>query len=171
MRQLLLSPEFRSDQAYFALIKSPTEYTIGALRVLSARFPDIRAWLGINAAMKVMGQQIFAPPNVSGWAGNKSWINSTTYYSRANLAAQLVSLDSEATIDPGEIASAANVTTPNAAVDYFLELLLQSDVSASYKATLLTFMGATNSNNPRLWNGKLRGLVRLIMSSPVYQMN
>jgi uncharacterized protein (DUF1800 family) len=171
VRQLLLSPEFRSDQAYFAMIKSPAEYTIGALRALSARFPDIRAWLGINSAMKVMGQQIFAPPDVSGWAGNKSWINSTTYYSRANLAAQLVSLESEATIDPAEIASSAGVATPNAAVGYFLELLLQSDVPASYKATLLNFMGATTPNNPRQWNGKLRGLVRLIMSSPTYQLN
>ncbi|HEX9988104.1 MAG TPA: DUF1800 domain-containing protein [Chloroflexia bacterium] len=171
VRQLLLSPEFRSDQAYFAMIKSPAEYTIGALRALSARFPDLKAWLGINSAMKVMGQQIFAPPDVSGWAGNKSWINSTTYYSRANLAAQLVSVESEATIDPAEIASSAGVTTPNAAVDYFLELLLQSDVPASYKSTLQTFMGATTPNTPRLWNGKLRGLVRLIMSSPAYQMH
>ena len=168
VRQLLLSPEFRSDKAYFALIKSPIEYTIGALRALSAQVTDLATWKAIDLAMAVMGQQVWVPPNVGGWPGNKAWVNSTTYYARANLAERLVSVDSNRTVDPVEMARAGGVTTSQAAVDYFLETLVQSDVPPDYRASLLAYMGNPTA---RQMDTKLRGLVRLIMSSPVYQMN
>jgi uncharacterized protein (DUF1800 family) len=167
--QILLSPEFRSDRAYFSLIKSPTEFTIGALRALSDNNTDLNFWRGVNQQMAIMGQQIFAPPNVGGWPGNRTWINSTTFYARANLADRFVAINSDATVDPTEIAQAAGVSTPQAAVDYFLEILLQSDVPADYRATLLKYVGSPA--NAREADGKLRGMVRLIMSSPVYQLN
>jgi uncharacterized protein (DUF1800 family) len=169
VRQILLSPEFKSDQAYMAQIKSPIEYTVGALRALSTRLPDLRGWLAIGAALKVMGQQLYAPPNVGGWPSNKGWINGTTFYARANLAALLVSVDSDVTVDPGELAQAARITNGTGAVDYFLELLLHSDVPASHKEALREFM--SGASNARQFDGKLRGLVRLIMASPAYQMN
>jgi len=167
--QLLLSPEFRSDQAYYAIVKSPTEFVIGALRALSAQFTDLNAWKGINQQMAIMGQQLWEPPNVGGWPGNRTWVNSSTYYARANLAEKLVDLNGNATIDPVEIARAANLTTPQAIVDYFLETLVQTSVPSDYRATLLSYMG--NRRTAREQDSKLRGLVRLIMSSPVYQMD
>lgn len=170
MRQLLLSPEFRSENSYFSIIKSPVEFTIGALRSLSASFTSLQAWRGISGQMSTMGQQIYAPPDVSGWNGNRSWMNSTTYYTRANLAQQLVSAENNTTVDPTEIANAAGITTPAAAVDYFLDLLVQSDVPSNYRNDLLTFTGTT-FKDARDKDGKLRGLVRLIMSTPAYQMN
>jgi uncharacterized protein (DUF1800 family) len=170
MRQLLLSPEFRSDKAYFTLIKSPLEFTIGALRALSASFTDLRSWRTINQQMRTMGQQVYAPPDVSGWAGNRNWMNSTTYYTRANLAQQLVAAENATTIDPTEIANAAGINTPQAAIDYFLDLLVQSDVPSNYRTDLLSFTGTT-FKDARDKDGKLRGLVRLIMSTPAYQMN
>ncbi len=169
MRQILLSPEFRSDQAYRALIKSPVEFTIGALRSLSANFSDVKAWKGVGTAMAAMGQQVYAPPNVGGWPGGRSWINTSALFDRDNLAGQLVSLNSDATIDPTEIATQAGVTTPEAAADYFLESLVQTDVPPDYRSTLLTYMG--HPAGQRQLDGKLRGLVRLIMSTPAYQMN
>ncbi|MEO6457207.1 MAG: DUF1800 domain-containing protein [Chloroflexia bacterium] len=169
LRRLLLSPEFRSEKSYNSLIKSPLEYVIGAMRSLSARYTDVRAWNAITGALRVMGQQIYAPPDVGGWPGNQSWINSTAYYSRANLADALVTVNSEATIDPREIAANALISTPEAAVDYFLSILLQGDVPPAYRSTLINYMGKPGT--PQQWDGKLRGLVRLIMSSPIYQMN
>ena len=167
--QILLSPEFRSDKAFFSLIKSPVEYTIGALRALSATVTDYNFWRTANTAMAVMGQQIFVPPNVGGWPGNRTWVNSTTFYARANLAERLVAINSEATVDPSEMAAAANITAPDAAVDYFLEVLLQSDMPSNYRGTLVNYMGRPATQ--RDLDGKLRGLVHLIMSSPAYQMN
>jgi uncharacterized protein (DUF1800 family) len=170
MHRLLLSTEFRSPEARFALIKSPVEFTIGAMRTLSANLTDLRAWRGISLAMAAMGQQVYAPPNVGGWPGGRSWFNSTTFYNRANLAALLVSVQSDITIDPTEIANQRSLNTPQTAVDFFLDLLAQSDVHPSYKSDLLNFTGPS-FRNPRDRDAKLRGLVRLIMASPAYQMN
>ncbi len=170
VRQILLSPEFRSDRAFFALVKSPIEFTIGALRALSARIEDVTLWKAIAAAMSLMGQQLYNPPNVGGWPGGRNWINSSTYLTRANMAKQLVSIENDATVDPVELASAAGISTPQAAVDYFLELLVQSDVPAEYRTILNNFMG-TRFTSRRDADARLRGLVRLIMSSPAYQMN
>jgi uncharacterized protein (DUF1800 family) len=169
--QLLLSSEFRSDKAVFALVKSPVEFTIGALRALSARITDLKGWNQLNQPMKLMGQQIYAPPNVGGWPGNRSWINSSTYFARTDMARTLVSVESDATVDPSEIASQAGLRTSEAAVDYFLELLLQSDVPTEYRDTLLKFTGNIGNASAREKDARLRGLVRLIMSSPAYQMN
>ena len=170
MRQLLLSPEFRSNEARFAIIKSPVEFTVGAMRALSGNLTELRVWRGISQAMSAMGQQIYAPPDVGGWPGGRAWFNSTTYYNRANLAQALVSIENNTTIDPSEIANQRGLNTPQAAVDYFLELLAQSDVPTAYKNELLRFTGST-FKDARDRDGKLRGLVRLIMSSPAYQMN
>jgi len=169
--QLLLSGEFRSEKALFSVVKSPIEFTIGALRALSARITDLRAWNQFNQPLRIMGQQVYSPPDVGGWPGNRSWINSTTYYARADMARTLVSIESNATVDPSEIAAQAGLGTSEAAVDYFLELLLQSDVPSEYRNTLLKYMGNITNANAREKDARLRGLVRLIMSSPAYQMN
>jgi hypothetical protein len=36
-----------------------------------------------------MGQQLFAPPNVKGWPGGRSWLNTSTVLERDNFAAAL----------------------------------------------------------------------------------
>jgi len=169
VRQILLSPEFRSDKAFYALVKSPAEFTMGALKTLTAQISDVATWTRISGAMALMGQQIYEPPNVGGWPGNTAWVNSSAYFARADLARSLVSINSDFTIDPIEIARADNIATSMQAVDIFLDLLVQSDVPSDYRQVLLDFIGSFNG--PRDINGKLRGLVRLIMASPVYQMN
>jgi uncharacterized protein (DUF1800 family) len=169
VRQLLLSPEFRSDKAYLQLIKSPAEFTIGALRALTANVTDVTFWRGVSQQMSIMGQQIYDPPNVGGWPGNRSWVNSSTYFARANLVDRFVAVNNATTVDPAEIAATAGITTMPAAVDYFMEMLLQSDVPPDYRTTLLGYVG--NPAGQQAIDGHLRGLVRLIMASPVYQMN
>jgi uncharacterized protein (DUF1800 family) len=166
---LLLSPEFRSDRAFFALVKSPVEFTIGAMRALSANTADVRTWSGLSRQMAVMGQQVYSPPNVGGWPGNTEWVNSTAYFARAEIARQLLSIDGDQTVDPSEIAQAKNLNTPAQVVDYFLDLLVQSDAPADYRQSLINFIGTFNGARDR--DGKLRGLVRLIMATPVYQMS
>ena len=136
MTQLLLSPEFRSDKAFYSLVKSPAEFTIGAMRALSANITDVKTWAGISKQMAIMGQQIYAPPNVGGWPGNTDWANSTAYFARAEMARLLVSIDNDETVDPTEIARAKSLTSPSQAVDYFLDLLVQSDAPADYRACL-----------------------------------
>ncbi len=169
VRQILLSPEFRSDQAYYSLIKSPAEFTVSALRALSLNTTNLKTLIGASQAMALMGQQLYAPPNVGGWPGMSTWINGSTYYTRANFAQSIVSIDNDSTVDPVEIAQAAGKSTPQEVVDYFLDTLVQSDTPANYRSDLLKFVG--NFSNAKDADGKIRGLVHLIMSSPAYQVN
>jgi hypothetical protein len=39
--------------------------------------------------MAAMGQDLFEPPNVFGWAGGRSWINSRSLIARSNFAQRL----------------------------------------------------------------------------------
>src|SRR5262249_51527734 len=45
--------------------------------------PTLVAWLG------GMGQHLFAPPNVKGWPGGRSWLNTSTMLERDNFAGAL----------------------------------------------------------------------------------
>jgi uncharacterized protein (DUF1800 family) len=69
------------------LVKSPIEFVATSVRVFGARLdapkaaPDLRA----------MGQDLLAPPNVKGWPGHLSWINTATWLSRVDAGRRLAS--------------------------------------------------------------------------------
>src|SRR5207237_1082169 len=78
------------------------------------------------------------------WADGRHWINSTTFYNRANCAGQLV--NSAYIVEPVDLAPTGN--TPAKIVDYFLDLLLQGDWP-EYRETLLRLVGSPNSPQDR----------------------
>jgi len=86
MREVLLSPEFLDESAYFSRYSWPIEYIIRALK-------DI-GWTGfsVNDAltpMSNMGMILFEPPDVSGWDAGQMWFSTSAMLSRLNFAAQL----------------------------------------------------------------------------------
>jgi len=86
MRDVFKSPEFSSQAAYRALVKSPTELMLGALRALGAPAQTrLVAGGGPN-----MGQVLFDPPDVGGWPNNDSWISSNTVVARVNFVTGLL---------------------------------------------------------------------------------
>jgi uncharacterized protein (DUF1800 family) len=94
MRDVFASPEFSSQAAYRALVKSPTELMVGALRALGAPAQSrLVAASGAN-----MGQVLFDPPDVGGWPNNDSWISSNTAVARVNFVTSL--LDSVKPLPP-----------------------------------------------------------------------
>ena len=80
MRGVMTSPEFTADANYRGLVKSPTEFMLGAARALGASSP---ARL-IASSGGGMGQSLFDPPDVNGWPNNESWISSNTVVERVN---------------------------------------------------------------------------------------
>ena len=40
-------------------------------------------------AMRAMGQDLLAPPNVKGWPGQRAWINTASWLARVNVAGPL----------------------------------------------------------------------------------
>jgi uncharacterized protein (DUF1800 family) len=60
---------------------------VQALRTFPIPLPDSNV---VEFAFRQMGQIPFFPPNVKGWDGGKSWINTATLTFRYKLAHQLV---------------------------------------------------------------------------------
>lgn len=87
MGVLLRSNVFYSDRAYRALVKSPIELAIGAMKTLGATALGVRT-LG---ALNTMGQTPMQPPNVAGWPGGQLWLNTGTFLARLGYLHQLVS--------------------------------------------------------------------------------
>lgn len=78
-----------ASRGFFAargnLIRSPVQLVVGALRTLQARVDVFR--LADDVAH--MGEALFEPPSVAGWARGRSWINSVTLTARHNFAADV----------------------------------------------------------------------------------
>ena len=94
-RTILASRHFYSDHAFRQRVKAPVEYVLGAVQAVYKRYDehdaDYRAlpqrWL--VSRLDAMGQRLFAPPNVKGWPGGPSWLNTSTVLERDNFAGAL----------------------------------------------------------------------------------
>ena len=75
LRAILLSDAFWANRNRANLIKSPVELLVGSVRELNIQQLDPRL---LAIASRQLGQDLFAPPNVKGWPGGDTWINSTT---------------------------------------------------------------------------------------------
>jgi len=81
LRELFLSEHFYDPAIGGAKIKSPVELVVGAVR--SAMAPARSLGVLVDA-LDLMGQDLFHPPNVAGWAGGRAWINTSTLFARQN---------------------------------------------------------------------------------------
>src|SRR5687768_394142 len=77
------------------MVKPPIVYTAGLLRA-SGRGIDTEAWTWLCANA---GQQLFFPPNVSGW-NDERWLDTATYLARWNIAGRVTR---PATLDPSKV--------------------------------------------------------------------
>jgi uncharacterized protein (DUF1800 family) len=95
LRTILSSRHFYSEHAFRQRIKGPVEYVLGAVQAVYRRYgedePDYRPLqqLALVGCLTEMGQKLFAPPNVKGWPGARSWLNTSTMLERDNFAAAL----------------------------------------------------------------------------------
>ena len=87
----LMQEIFTSDWFYYkenigTKIKSPIDMLVGMMKVLDIEFKNSKA---ILFTQKSLGQVLFDPPNVAGWAGGKAWIDNSTLMLRLNYASYL----------------------------------------------------------------------------------
>ena len=87
LTMLFSSQLFYSDRARESIVKSPVILTIGALKSMRVQVPagDL-----LGEALRNMGQDLFFPPEVNGWAGGAAWINSNMLLVRYNFAKYLL---------------------------------------------------------------------------------
>src|SRR5436190_2040445 len=83
----LIADIFTSDWFYDeknigSRIKSPIELLVGIQRILPMKLENEEALLLLE---RVLGQILFYPPNVAGWPGGRSWIDSSTLMMRMRI--------------------------------------------------------------------------------------
>lgn len=91
LEDIFTSEWFYEPQNIGNKIKSPIELLAGIRRYLPLTLDNDDAQLLFE---KVLGQILFYPPNVAGWAGGKSWIDSSTLMVRLQIPQVLSSKDS-----------------------------------------------------------------------------
>ncbi|MEZ6032600.1 MAG: DUF1800 domain-containing protein [Planctomycetaceae bacterium] len=85
---LLRSQLFFSDTNINSRVCDPVTFLIAPLRAIECwRNPP--GTLILAEWIERMGQDLFSPPNVGGWAGGKSWLSTRTVVARANYASAL----------------------------------------------------------------------------------
>jgi uncharacterized protein (DUF1800 family) len=88
LRQIFLSRDFYSPASVATQIKSPTQLVVSTYRKLGLTevptIPDFGRMTG------GLGQSLFDPPNVAGWAGGRTWITPSTLLQRGNLFRELL---------------------------------------------------------------------------------
>jgi uncharacterized protein (DUF1800 family) len=87
---VLRSQRFFADENIAAVINTPPQYAIAAVRMLECFSPPPSTLL-LADWMARMGQDLYYPPNVGGWPQGKAWLTSSTLIARANFATALVS--------------------------------------------------------------------------------
>ncbi len=164
---LLRSNVFYSSRAYRALIKSPLDIVIGALKTVGAT----AVGPAVDGALARMDQVVMRPPNVAGWPGGSQWMNQSTLLARLNFLNQLVyykpadrptangadQMDVQPATDMGmrpraqaamragignplSWVAGANINEPSEVTERVLALALQGDVTPQQRSTVLRYL-------------------------------
>lgn len=188
MRAMLLSEEFYSPSIIRNQVKSPVQWLVGSVRMLESELPPQPAGAVI---VRSLGQDLFAPPNVKGWDGGITWITTNSLLARYNESAALINGN------PASLANMAQVKRPNQAVQIENRLrgfheaidvhkiltdkertdkealiaalekrLLQSKLKPKQEDVLRDFLDSKD----QLEDGDIRNAIRLVMSTPEFQL-
>lgn len=71
-------------------IKSPVELLVGMQRLIPLDFKKEQVLISLQ---KILGQELLYPPNVAGWPGGKTWIDSSTLLMRLRIPQMLYGSD------------------------------------------------------------------------------
>ncbi len=88
LERIFLSRDFYSEATRGAHVKGPIELVISTYRKLGVEtMPGTPTF---STTTEDLGQNLFAPPNVAGWSGGRTWINPSTLMGRQNFARHLL---------------------------------------------------------------------------------
>lgn len=185
LKFMLTSEEFFNPQYRGAKIKNPMEVTIGTLKAFDLTSEQVNTtndWPYIYTQTQALQQQLFYPPDVQGWVGQRDWISSTTFVTRGSLSDYIVN-----TMGNVKATQFKQINTPvsyartfktsedaTKLVDDMVGLFLQFPVSAAKKQSLLsTLLGSTilanwSTSTPGAEN-QIKALLKAIMRLPEFQ--
>ena len=99
---ILRSELFFSDANIGSRVSTPVEHIVSCIRSLEMLDKPPSTLILADWCSR-MGQDLFRPPNVGGWPGGRSWLNSRTIVGRANFGAALLSGELHSPTHPAEL--------------------------------------------------------------------
>ena len=163
LRELFGSELFFSEAVRHSVIKSPIDLVLGAHRALDSE-PNLQT---TGRLLADLGQDVFQPPTVKGWEGDRLWINSATLLQRANFAAEVTKGDRLGAIaDPVSLAQKYSWNSHEAVIRHYCQLLLARDVEADVVDKLTRYLRQAKGDR----NRQIRSVIHLIMTMPEYQL-
>jgi len=139
---MLRSNLFFSESCYRQRIKCPVEYALGIVMGLEGMVSTTH----LANELAEQGQNLYHPPTLKGWPGQKAWINEATLIQRANLANAL--LDNagpyKGKLKPHTILAKYDRNTEQSETQFLTDLFLQNTVppgaSESIEQTLYSIV-------------------------------
>jgi uncharacterized protein (DUF1800 family) len=176
LRTLFRSAHFYAPENRGAVIKSPVQLVVQNIRQYLAPARQLAALVG---ACDLMGQHLFLPPNVKGWEGGRSWINTSTMFVRQNVSVYILTgrrpdiygwesdaqtWDAMGLVEPlrqdGKLSA-------EAVVDYLLRTSLPVEPHPERRAELVAFASRGGGN---IDNDRVLALLALISALPEFQL-
>lgn len=175
LKSLFRSEHFYDPEHAAAMIKSPVQLVVQAIRSLHAPPRELSA---LASACELMGQDLFQPPSVKGWDGGRAWINTATLFVRQNVLVYLITgarpagfrADAEnSSFDPTHLVAhlGERAGDPESVVEYLMRFMLGAPPAPERKALVLAFLA---ERGHRIDRDRLLGLLCLISAMPEYQL-
>jgi uncharacterized protein (DUF1800 family) len=161
VRAVLLHPEFMSARARYALVRSPAEWIVACLRGLgmSATATNPQWW------MAEMGQDLFEPPNVSGWDQNGYWLGAMNVWARANWTRYVTWKAREAGVLQAKLGATLDASVADAIGTAFAVFHVH-DPSPQSRARLSAWLTAQRADAHGWRDWQFLNLPTLVMCSP-----
>lgn len=164
IERLLGSNLFFSEHAIARRLRSPIELLIGLLRSLEASTNLNLVADGLHE----LGHSAFFPPNVKGWDGGRTWINTSTLLGRANLIGSVLHSDKTRFAD-GDLAALTtshNVSQPEALLDWLERLLLAVPLPTAARQSLVDTAADTSLSE----NNRIVTVIHTLSALPIFQL-
>lgn len=85
VRAMLVHDDFYRVEVKNGLVRQPADYAVSLMVATGNSSEEIALW-----AMRLAGQQVLSPPNVSGWRPNAYWVNASAMAARVKMAWETV---------------------------------------------------------------------------------
>jgi hypothetical protein len=171
VKTMLSSRLFFSEHVFRQRVKGPVEYVVGAARAVCQPGDRPLPHRSLVRWMGSMGQNLFAPPNVKGWPGGRTWLNTSTVLERDNFAAALTDGTLWGGGFPSRAFDPARVLddSPDDVVRELLDLYVPGGVRPEVRAKLTAFLADGKPTGAALAQ-RVRDVVHAILTMPEYQL-
>lgn len=172
MTEIFTSEWFYNTKNIGTKIKSPIELIAGIMRILPMTFQKNDQ---IITYQRLLGQMLLYPPNVAGWPGGKSWIDSSTMMLRLQLPqiwsgirALEIKPKEDDDLQMGMKDAAKTISNDNITINW--ESIESAFTGKDVSAYLLQTQNPLKKEAMKIFSGPMKQNTINLMAMPEYQM-